>query len=80
MYDWIGWIATSCFTVSYFVKSQITLMWLQAVAALIWLSYGVLIQSRPVIVANVIVSISAIVSAIRLSRKKSHPHAVGDAA
>jgi hypothetical protein len=37
----------------------------QAVAALLWLSYGVLINSAPVIVANVIVASLAAFSSFR---------------
>jgi hypothetical protein len=37
----------------------------QAVAALLWLSYGVLINSAPVIVANVIVAGLATFSSFR---------------
>ena len=78
MRDWIGWIATSFFTISYFVKSQVTLLWCQAIAALIWLYYGILIESRPVIVANVIVVTSAVISVIRLLRKQRLNKTIGD--
>lgn len=69
MIDWIGWIATGVFAVSYFCKNQQRLRLIQAFAALLWLSYGVLIKAPPVIVANVIVAALALSS----SFKKQQP-------
>jgi len=70
MWDWLGWIATAVFTLSYFSKDAGKLRWIQAVAALFWLSYGVAIHARPVIVANLIVTIAAAYSAFQLSRER----------
>ena len=52
----IGWVATAVFASSYFYKQPQMLRRVQAVAALLWVIYGVIIQALPVIVANVIVA------------------------
>lgn len=71
MLDWLGWIATGVFTLSYFAKGPDKLRWIQAVAALFWLLYGFAIHARPVIVANLIVTIAASYSAWQLSRERA---------
>lgn len=53
--EWIGWVATAAFTSSYFVKSPLQIRAIQAGAAFLWLSYGVVIGATPVVVANVLV-------------------------
>ncbi|HKX27927.1 MAG TPA: hypothetical protein VJ302_09560 [Blastocatellia bacterium] len=67
MVDWIGWIATATFASSYFCTKPSRLRQIQAVAALLWLSYGVLINAPPVIVANLIVAALAVASSFRRS-------------
>jgi hypothetical protein len=62
MFDWIGWLATVTFTSSYFFKHPQALRRVQAVAALLWLTYGVLIHSTPVVVANILAAAGAIVT------------------
>ena len=62
MLSWIGWIATACFGLSYFFKKPATLRLIQAGAALLWISYGLLIHAMPVVVANVIVALAALYS------------------
>jgi uncharacterized protein with PQ loop repeat len=61
----VGWVATAVVSVSYFFRKATTLRRIQAVAALIWMVYGFLIGSKPVIVANIIVATVAICSSIR---------------
>lgn len=63
--DLIGWVATATFAVSYFVKDAAALRRIQAVAALIWIGYGLAIGSMPVIAANVIVASLAAYSSLR---------------
>ncbi len=53
--DWIGWVATAAFTSSYFTRNPIRIRAIQAVAAALWLAYGVIIGAMPVIVANILV-------------------------
>jgi len=65
MADWIGWLATSIFASSYFCKQAVTLRWVQALAAVVWISYGFLIGAPPVIVANLVVASLAAISAWR---------------
>ena len=63
--DWIGWLATAVFLVSYFTRSAISLRRVQGVAAGLWALYGVLIHSLPVIVANTLVASVAVISSFR---------------
>jgi hypothetical protein len=65
MFEWIGWAATAAFATSYFFKDPAVLRRIQAVAALLWLCYGALIHSLPVVVANVIVAAVAGFSSLR---------------
>jgi hypothetical protein len=64
--DLVGWLATAVFTSSYFSKEPATLRRIQAAAAFLWLVYGVMIHSVPVIVANVIVTGVALASSFRM--------------
>jgi uncharacterized protein with PQ loop repeat len=61
----IGWLATSIFAVSSFVRNPATMRWIQALAAVCWIIYGVVLHARPVIVANVIVVMLAALTALR---------------
>ena len=54
--QWLGWVATGMTVASYFCRNQVMLRRVQAVAALVWMSYGVVISARPIITANVIVA------------------------
>ena len=65
MSDYIGWLATATFASSYFSKHPATLRRIQAMAALLWMSYGVLIHAVPIIVANLIVAALAVFSSFR---------------
>lgn len=62
MINWIGWAATGVFAASYFCKQPKMLRMVQAIAALMWVSYGFLIGAMPVVVANVIVALAAVYS------------------
>jgi hypothetical protein len=64
MPDLVGWLATALFASSYFCKQPTTLRRVQAVAAVAWATYGVLIHSLPIIVANVIVASLAVGSSL----------------
>lgn len=63
----IGWTATAVFSSSYFFKEASTLRKIQAAAALLWVLYGVLIHSAPVVVANLIVTVAAVYTSLRLA-------------
>jgi hypothetical protein len=56
MLDAIGWIATATFSASYFFKHPAALRRIQAVAACVWVIYGLAIGAFPVVAANVIVA------------------------
>lgn len=66
--DGVGWLATAVFAVSYSCKGT-KLRVVQAIAAMIWFVYGVMIHAIPVIVANLIVSGLALYSAWRAATR-----------
>src|SRR5262249_9177282 len=65
MLDLLGWVATAIFASSYFCKRSITLRIMQAVAAVVWMGYGIIIHALPIIVANISVAFMAGYSAWR---------------
>ena len=73
---WIGWIATAVFSTSYFFKGASTLRWIQAGAAMLWGTYGLLIHAMPVVVANVIVAAAAVYSSLAASRSQRRERAL----
>ena len=66
----IGWTATAVFSSSYFFKEASMLRRIQAAAASLWILYGVLIHSAPVVVANLIVGIAAVYTSVRMALNK----------
>ena len=64
MAEAIGWLATAMVAVSYFCKRTTTLRRVQGLGALLWATYGVLIHSLPIIVANIIVATLAFGSSL----------------
>ncbi len=69
MLDTIGWLATGVFSASYLFRSGKALRRVQALAALLWIVYGIAIASKPVIAANAIVAIAAVGSAVAAGGK-----------
>jgi uncharacterized protein with PQ loop repeat len=67
--DLIGWLATSIFAISYFMRNPASMRWVQALAAVCWIIYGVVLHATPVIVANVIVVTLAALTALRTVQK-----------
>lgn len=65
MLDWLGWVATGVFASSYLFNEPRTLRRVQALAACLWVGYGVLIHALPVVVANLIVAGVAVISSLR---------------
>lgn len=63
--EWIGWVATAVFAISYFCRRPALLRRTQALAALLWIGYGVLIKAPPVIVANMVVAVMALLSSFQ---------------
>jgi hypothetical protein len=65
MIDSIGWVATAVFAVSYFYRRPAAMRRIQALAAALWIFYGIAIKATPVIVANLVVAAVAIISSFR---------------
>jgi len=68
--DLVGWAATAVIVASYCFKNPANLRRVQAVSALLWMSYGLMIHSAPVIVANIIVFAAALISSLWAARRK----------
>jgi len=66
--DLIGWLATAVFMTSYLSKNPATLRRIQALASCLWLTYGVMIHSVPMIVANALVAAVALYSSFSASK------------
>ena len=62
--DWIGWLATAIFLASYTSKDQGKLRRIQAVAAVLWVVYGVILHAVPIVVANLLVAGVALYSSL----------------
>ena len=71
MLDWIGWIATIVFASSYLSKEPRRLRWIQALAAILWISYGLAIHALPVVVANSIVAAAAVFSSLQIAKSRA---------
>jgi hypothetical protein len=65
MLEALGWVATLLFAASYFTRESVHLRRIQAVAALLWISYGIAIGSLPVVVSNLIVASLAAYSSLK---------------
>ncbi|MBK8006671.1 MAG: YgjV family protein [Gemmatimonadetes bacterium] len=61
----IGWAATALTIGSYFCRDAAVLRRVQAVAALVWIAYGLAIAAPPIIAANVLVAGVAAWSSVR---------------
>jgi hypothetical protein len=56
----LGWLATVVFVASYFFTRARVLLRVQIAGALLWVAYGVFMQSAPVVAANVLVLSAAV--------------------
>ena len=63
--DAVGWTATAVFVASYFFSKPTMLRGLQMMGAALWTTFGLLIASKPVIVANVLVFAAAAWTLVR---------------
>ena len=63
----LGWAATGVFVASYFFVRPSLLRGVQMLGALLWVTYGLLINASPVIVANLLVFSAAAWTAFRKS-------------
>lgn len=73
MLEWIGWVATAIFAVSYLCKEAAMLRRVQAIAAVLWIGYGVSIHAVPVVVANLVVASMAVFSSFRKDHSEPGP-------
>jgi Bacterial inner membrane protein len=64
MIDGIGWVATAMFLASYACKDPKRLRLTQAAAALLWVAYGALLHAIPIVVANLLLVVVAVYSAL----------------
>ena len=69
--DWIGWVATATYLVSYFCKDQRKLRRVQGVAAVLWAVYGVILHAIPIVVANLLVAGVALYSSLPRGIKRA---------
>jgi hypothetical protein len=69
MIDAIGWAATAIFLLSYSCNDPRKLRLMQAIAALVWVGYGVLLHAVPIIVANCLVAAVAAYSGLQGLRR-----------
>ena len=76
--EWVGWVATGAFAASYFCKGARSLRLVQALAAVIWIGYGLMIHALPVVVSNVVVAAVAGWSAIQRSAVSRQRSASGE--
>jgi len=76
--DALGWVATGLFAASYFCKEPAALRRTQALAALVWIAYGVALHAAPVIVANLVVASLALWSSGAEARKARAIEPAGD--
>jgi len=65
----LGWSATAVFVGSYFAR-PLLLRSVQMVGALLWMTYGILINASPVIVANILVFAAAAWTTARALRTR----------
>jgi hypothetical protein len=63
----LGWTATAVFVGSYFFGRPGWLRAVQMLGALLWVTYGLLINASPVSVANILVFSAAAWTALRKS-------------
>jgi hypothetical protein len=61
----LGWLATAVFVGSYFFARPALLRRVQMGGALLWVTYGVLINATPVVAANILVFSAAAWTATR---------------
>jgi hypothetical protein len=71
--DTVGWMATAVFVASYFFSKPTMLRGLQMVGALLWMTFGLLIASKPVIAANVLVFMAAAWTLLRARAASRSP-------
>jgi len=69
MNDAVGYLATGVVLCSYMFKNPSTLRRIQALGAVLWMLYGFLLHSGPVIVANLLIVGIALWSSVKVAAK-----------
>ena len=69
MNDAVGYLATGVVLCSYMFKNPSTLRRIQALGAVLWMLYGFLLHSGPVIVANLLIVGIALWSSVKVASK-----------
>ena len=78
MFEGLGWVATALFAVSYFCKTPRSMRRVQALAAFLWVGYGIWMNALPIIVANLVVASLALYSDWKQPRLSSPGHSRPD--
>jgi len=68
--EWVGWVATALFALSYLVDRPLHLLLLQALAGALWVIYGAVLGAAPVVVDNGVVAAGALYKAQDTWRKR----------
>jgi polyferredoxin len=71
--EWVGWVATALFAMSYIVKRPLHLLLLQATAGTLWIVYAIAIGALPVLIANGVVTFGALYKAQAIWREHKQP-------
>lgn len=74
--DLVGWAATAAFAASYLLHER-RMRLVQMLGAALWLAYGLLLGEPPIIVANALVLLVALVTTTRLRRRAEPAADVG---
>jgi hypothetical protein len=65
--DAMGWAATAVSVASYFFREPALLRRVQAGASCVWIVYGVIIGSAPLVACNVVVAGAALYSSLSVA-------------
>lgn len=68
--EWVGWVATGLFALSYLVARPLHLLLLQALAGGLWITYGLALGAMPVVIANAVVTSGALYKAQAIWRSQ----------
>ena len=70
MVDILGFLGGSCIICAMLLRNIFTIKILMLVAAIIFLTYGIILHLLPIMVINSIMTASGIYELVRLSRKR----------
>ncbi|HET8546788.1 MAG TPA: hypothetical protein VFL57_02230 [Bryobacteraceae bacterium] len=70
MLNAMGWAATALSVGSYFFREPTILRRVQAGASCVWIVYGLIIGSAPLVACNVIVAGAALFSSVSVPRQR----------